>query len=61
MAYMPEQLSEEKVREAVLEIIAQTGAVSKADIGKVMGQAMNKLKGQADGNVVKKIAEESLQ
>lgn len=61
MAYMPAQLSEDKVRQAVLEIIKQTGATSKADIGKVMGQAMGKLKGQTDGNVVKKIAEEQLQ
>lgn len=59
-AYMPEQLSEEAVREAVKSIIAQTGAVSKAEIGKVMGAAMAKIKGQADGNLVKKIAEELL-
>jgi uncharacterized protein YqeY len=60
MAYMPEQMSEEKVREVVMEIIATSGVTSKADIGKVMGQAMGKLKGQADGNLVKKIVEESL-
>ncbi|HRY28154.1 MAG TPA: GatB/YqeY domain-containing protein [Candidatus Moranbacteria bacterium] len=59
--YMPEQMSEEKIREAVKEIIAATGMTSKADMGKVMGQAMGKLKGQADGNVVKKIVEEELQ
>lgn len=60
MAYMPAQMSEEKVREVVAEIIAVSGVTSKADIGKVMGQAMGKLKGQADGNLVKKIVEESL-
>lgn len=59
--YMPEQMSEEKIREAVKEIIAATGMTSKADMGKVMGQAMGKLKGQADGNAVKKIVEEELQ
>jgi uncharacterized protein YqeY len=59
--YMPEQLGEDKIREVVRAIITETGAVSKADIGKVMGQAMGRLKGQADGNLVKKIAEESLQ
>ena len=59
--YMPEQMSEEKIREAVKEIIVATGMTSKADMGKVMGQAMGKLKGQADGNVVKKIVEEELQ
>lgn len=61
MAYMPEQMGEEAVREVVKAIIAQVGATSKADIGKVMGPVMGKLKGQADGNLVKKIVEESLQ
>jgi len=60
-AYMPEQMSEDKVREIVKEVIAQAGATSKAEIGKVMGPAMGRLKGQADGNLVKKIVEEELQ
>lgn len=60
MAYLPEQLGEEKIREIVKEVIAQTGAAGKADTGRVMGQAMGKLKGQADGNVVKRIVEELL-
>jgi uncharacterized protein YqeY len=60
LAYMPEQLSEEKVREVVKEVIATTGATSKAEMGKVMGMSMGKLKGQTDGNVVKKIVEEEL-
>lgn len=59
-AYLPEQLGEEKIREIVKNVISETGAASKADIGKVMGQAMGRLKGQADGNVVKKVAEELL-
>jgi len=61
IGYMPEQLSEEKVREVVKEVIATAGATSKAEMGKVMGMAMGKLKGQTDGNVVKKIVEEELQ
>lgn len=60
LAYMPEQMGEDKVREIVKEVITQTGAASKADMGKVMGQAMGRLKGQADGNLVKKIVEEEL-
>jgi len=60
MAYMPEQLSEEAVTAVVVAVIAEMGA-TKTDIGKVMGQAMAKLKGQVDGNLVKKIAEEKLQ
>ncbi len=58
--YMPEQLGEDEVRKIVKEVIANSGATSKAEIGKVMGPAMGKLKGQADGNLVKKIVEEEL-
>jgi len=60
MAYMPEQLSEEEIRKTVKEIITQVGASGKADTGKVMGTAMGKLKGRADGNEVKRIVEEEL-
>lgn len=59
-AYLPAQLDEADVRETVKAVIAQVGATSMADIGRVMGPAMGKLKGQADGNLVKKIAEEEL-
>jgi uncharacterized protein YqeY len=59
-AYLPAQLDETAVREAVKAVISQVGATTVADIGKVMGQAMGKLKGQADGNLVKKIVEEEL-
>jgi len=61
MSYLPEQMSEDKVREVIKEVITTIGATTKADIGKVMGQAMGRLKGQTDGNVVKKIVEEELQ
>lgn len=60
LAYLPEQMDEDNIREVVKGVIAETGASSKTDMGKVMGQAMGKLKGQADGNVVKKIVEEVL-
>ena len=58
--YMPAQLSEQEARVEVLKIIAEVGAVSKSEIGKVMGKAMTELKGKVDGNLVKKIAEEEL-
>ncbi len=60
LQYMPAQLSEDQVRVIIKEVIAQAGAVSKTDIGKVMGSAMGRLKGQAHGKLVKKIAEEEL-
>lgn len=58
--YMPAQLSDEEARAEVLKIIVEVGAVSKSEIGKVMGKAMTVLKGKVDGNLVKKIAEEEL-
>ena len=59
--YLPEQASEEEVAAVVDEIIARVGASGPGDIGKVMGPAMGKLKGRADGNVVNRIVKERLQ
>lgn len=61
MAYLPEQMSEDEVRTIIKEGIASSGAVSKADMGKVMGAIMPKLKGKADGKLVNQIVMELLQ
>lgn len=53
--YLPEQMSEEDVRAVVAEVIRQTGAASMKDMGKVMGPAMARLKGKADGKMVQDI------
>ena len=58
LVYMPAQMSEEEVKEEVKKIIAGMGVTSKSEMGKVMGAAMAKLRGKADGNLVKKIVEE---
>lgn len=58
--YLPAQLGEEEVRQAVKAVIAEVGATNQAEMGKVMGAAMGRLKGQADGNLVKKIVGEEL-
>ena len=50
--YLPKQLSEAEIEEKVKEIIAQVGAQSMADMGKVMGVATKALAGQADGKVI---------
>lgn len=50
--YMPEQMSEDEVVAIVKETIAEVGASSKADLGKVMGALMPKVKGKADGKLV---------
>ncbi|MDQ0231591.1 GatB/YqeY domain-containing protein [Metabacillus malikii] len=53
--YMPEQLSEEEVSEIVRKTIEEVNATSKADMGKVMGALMPKVKGKADGSLVNKL------
>lgn len=58
--YLPAQMSEEDVRDVVKKIIAQTGAVSKADMGKVMGPVMQSIGDATDGTIVRKIVEELL-
>jgi uncharacterized protein len=50
--YLPKQLSEEEVREGVMKIIAETGATSARDMGKVMGLASKEFAGKADNKVV---------
>jgi uncharacterized protein YqeY len=59
--YMPEQLSEEEIRQIVQAAIDQTGASSAKEFGKVMGAVMPKVKGKADGNQVNAIVKELLQ
>jgi hypothetical protein len=50
--FMPEQLSEEEMSQAVDEVIAEVGAVSIKDMGKVMKATMAKLAGRADGRTI---------
>lgn len=58
--YLPKQLSGAEVEEIVKGIIAETGASSMADMGKVMGLATKKLAGQADGRTVSTIVKKLL-
>ena len=59
MKYMPEQMSEDAIREEVKKVIADTGATIK-EMGKTIGAAMAKMKGKADGTVVSRIMKEEL-
>ncbi len=54
--YLPRQLGEDEVRTVVERIIAETGASSPRDLGKVMGLAMKELRGKADGRMVQAVA-----
>ncbi|WP_066312002.1 GatB/YqeY domain-containing protein [Bacillus sp. FJAT-29814] len=58
--YMPEQLSEEELSEIVKQTIAEVGATSKAEMGKVMSAIMPKVKGKADGSLVNKFVQQHL-
>jgi len=58
--FLPEQLDEAAVREAVARAVAATGASSARDMGKVMGVLMKELKGRADGDLVSRIVKETL-
>lgn len=58
--FLPKQLSESEIKETVSKIIAETGATSAADMGKVMGVASKQLAGKADGKTISAIVKELL-
>ena len=58
--FLPKQLSEAEIKEAVGKIIAAVGAASPADMGKVMGVASKQLAGQADGKTISAVVKELL-
>ena len=58
--FLPKQLSEAEIIETVRKIIAETGAASAADMGKVMGMASKQLAGKADGKTISAIVKELL-
>ncbi|MBI4824946.1 MAG: GatB/YqeY domain-containing protein [Nitrospirae bacterium] len=62
-SYLPEQLSEDRIKEMAVEAVKETGAAGAKDFGNVMKAMMVKTKGKADGKVVsalvKKLLEEA--
>ena len=60
LSFLPAQLSAEDVEAEVVRIIAQVGATSPKDLGKVMKTAMAELAGQTDGKVVQEIVRRRL-
>lgn len=58
--YLPTQLNEEEIQAKVSEIIAQTGASSMKDMGRVMGMASKAMAGQADGKVIADLVKKAL-
>ncbi|HXU26400.1 MAG TPA: GatB/YqeY domain-containing protein [Bacteroidia bacterium] len=59
-AYLPKQMSAEELKAEVEKIIAQVGATSPADMGKVMGAATKALAGKADGKAVSDLVKQLL-
>lgn len=58
--FLPKQLDEAELRAALSAIIAETGASSPADMGKVMGAATKQLSGKADGKAISAMVKELL-
>ena len=58
--YLPKQLSEQELTEAIKKIISEVGASSMRDMGKVMGVASKQLAGKAEGRLISEKVKELL-
>lgn len=61
LQYLPKQLTEDEIKEIVIETVKEVNASSMKDIGLVMKSVMPKVKGKADGNTVNKIVRQILE
>lgn len=59
-SYLPKQLTEDDILEKVKAYALEVGASSKTDFPKLMPVVMKNLKGQADGNIIRKMVEKVL-
>lgn len=59
-SYLPKQLDKSEVEKIIRQVIADTGASSVKDMGKVMGAANQKLAGQADGKTIAEVVKSLL-
>ena len=58
--FMPDQLDEDELEEIVDNVIAEVGATSMRDLGRVMADVMPQVSGRADGSVVSQLVREKL-
>jgi uncharacterized protein YqeY len=58
--FMPEPLSEEEIEEIVDNVIAEVGATSMRELGRVMADVMPQIAGRADGSTVSQLVREKL-
>ena len=59
-AYLPQQMGQEEVEEKIRQIIAQSGAASMKDMGKVMGMENKEFAGRADNKMISEIVKRFL-
>jgi uncharacterized protein YqeY len=58
--FMPEPLTEDEIEEIIDDVIAEVGATSMAQLGRVMADVMPQIAGRADGSQVSQIVREKL-
>lgn len=58
--FLPEQMSEEEVRNVIVKVISEAGLTGPASMGKAMPLAMKELSGKADGKLISAIVKEVL-
>lgn len=58
--FLPKQMEEAELKEIIQKIIAETGASTPADMGKVMGVASKQLAGKADGKTISSMVKDLL-
>ena len=59
--YLPEQISEERVRDLAIKTISELGVSGPKEMGRVMGSLVKKLSGKTDGGTISRIVKEELQ
>ena len=59
-SYLPRQLSRDEIEKLVDDVMAQTGASTRKEMGKVMQALMPLVKGKADGKLVSSVVQEKL-
>ena len=59
--YLPKQMEDDELRAALSEIIAEVGATTARDMGKVMGVATKRLAGKAEGRAISEMVKSLLQ
>ena len=60
LAYLPQQVSDEKMKEIIEEVVKATGATSIQDMGKVMKELMAKFAGRSDNKLVSELVRQRL-